>query len=132
MMQNPAPGMKRLERLSGQLATNRTITSTGIVCTVASIIDFTGTHGWQLRAYFATPSNTTYTLDAIPPSSFVSGDWSVQGPGGKDIAAFRADLRIPPSLHWTNRAAISPVFPQSRPDSDMGPHGLHGSRMDAR
>ena len=37
--------------------------------------------------YSTTPSDTTYPLDAIPPSSFVPGDWSVQAPGGNDIAA---------------------------------------------
>lgn len=59
--------------------------------------------------YSTTPSDTTYTLDAIPPSSFVPGDWSVQAPGGNDVAAFHANLRIPPALHWTNRATVSPV-----------------------
>jgi len=59
--------------------------------------------------YSTKPSDTAYTLDAIPPSSFVPGDWSVQAPGGNDIAGFQANLRIPPALHWTNRATVSPV-----------------------
>jgi hypothetical protein len=59
--------------------------------------------------YWTTASATTYALDAIPPSLFAPGDWSVQTSGGKDIAAFQAALRVPPSLQWTNRATISPV-----------------------
>jgi uncharacterized protein (TIGR03437 family) len=59
--------------------------------------------------YSTTPSATTYALDAIPPSIFASGDWSVQTSGGKNIAAFQAGLRVPPPLQWTNRATISPV-----------------------
>jgi uncharacterized protein (TIGR03437 family) len=59
--------------------------------------------------YSTTPSDATYTLEAIPPSPFLPGDWSVEAPGGKNVAAFHADLRIPPALHWTNRATVSPV-----------------------
>lgn len=60
--------------------------------------------------YYSTPpSAATYALDAIPPSIFVAGDWSVQTSGGKDIAALQAGLRVPPPLQWTNRATISPV-----------------------
>jgi uncharacterized protein (TIGR03437 family) len=59
--------------------------------------------------YSTAPSATAYALNAIPPSSFVPGDWSVQVSGGKDVAVFQAGLRIPPALRWTNRAMISPV-----------------------
>ena len=59
--------------------------------------------------YNTTPSSATYSLDAVPPSSFVPGDWAVQVPGGKDIGAFQASLRLAPSLRWINRGAISPV-----------------------
>ncbi|HWB86214.1 MAG TPA: hypothetical protein VG675_18870 [Bryobacteraceae bacterium] len=60
--------------------------------------------------YYITPaSNATYTLDEVPPSSFAPGDWSVEAPGGKDIAAFQAALRVPPALHWRNRNTLSPV-----------------------
>ena len=59
--------------------------------------------------YFTAPSTATYPLDAVPPSSFMPGDWSVQVSGGRDIGAFQAGLRIAPALHWTNRGAIAPV-----------------------
>jgi hypothetical protein len=59
--------------------------------------------------YSTTPPDTSYTLDALPPSSFAPGDWAVEAPGGKNIAAFRAALRVPPALRWTNRATVSPV-----------------------
>jgi uncharacterized protein (TIGR03437 family) len=59
--------------------------------------------------YSTKPSDATYPLEAVPPSSFVPGDWSVEAPGGRDIAAFQIALRFPPPLRWTNRATISPV-----------------------
>jgi uncharacterized protein (TIGR03437 family) len=59
--------------------------------------------------YSTTPPDTSYTLDALPPPSFAPGDWAVEVPGGKNIAAFRAALRVPPALRWTNRATVSPV-----------------------
>jgi uncharacterized protein (TIGR03437 family) len=59
--------------------------------------------------YYTTPSDKTYTLDALPASSFVPGPWSVQVSGGKDVAPFQAGLRIPPALQWINRATVSPV-----------------------
>jgi hypothetical protein len=58
--------------------------------------------------YSTTPSASAYPLDAIPPSIFAPGDWSVQTSGGKDIAGFQAGLRVPPPL-WTNLATISLV-----------------------
>ena len=59
--------------------------------------------------YSTTPSDTSYPLDSLPPSSFAPGDWAVEVPGGKNVAAFRAALRIPPALRWINRATVSPV-----------------------
>jgi hypothetical protein len=59
--------------------------------------------------YATVLSSDTYTIDAIPPSSFAPGVWAVEVPGGKDIGAFQAGLRVPPPLRWTNRAAVSPV-----------------------
>ena len=59
--------------------------------------------------FSTTPSTATYPLDAVPPSMFTAGDWSIQVPGGKDIAAFQAALRVAPPLHWTNRNTVSPI-----------------------
>lgn len=59
--------------------------------------------------YSTTPSDTSYPLVSLPPSSFAPGDWAVEVPGGKNVAAFRAALRIPPALRWINRATVSPV-----------------------
>jgi uncharacterized protein (TIGR03437 family) len=59
--------------------------------------------------YSTAPSETSYPLDSLPPSSFAPGDWAVEVPGGKNVAAFRAALRIPPALRWINRATVSPV-----------------------
>ncbi len=59
--------------------------------------------------YNSAPLQTSYSLDAIPPSPFVTGDWAVETSGGTNVAAFRAALRIPPALRWLNRASVSPV-----------------------
>ncbi|MFB3777075.1 MAG: hypothetical protein ACE141_05665 [Bryobacteraceae bacterium] len=64
-----------------------------------------GGHGFYSRTFSA----MTYVPAAIPASFFVTGDWWVNVPGGKDIAAFQAGLRIPPMLRWTNRASVSTV-----------------------
>ena len=59
--------------------------------------------------YSTRPSESSYALDSIPPSSFTPGDWAVEAPGGKTVAAFRAALRVPPVLRWLNRSTVSPV-----------------------
>ena len=59
--------------------------------------------------YSTTPPDTSYSLDALPTSSFAPGGWAVEAPGGKTVAAFRAALPIPPALRWINRATVSPV-----------------------
>ena len=59
--------------------------------------------------YHSTSPNTRSTLNSIPPSLFEPGDWTVEVPGGNDVAAFRAALRVPPALRWINRATVSPV-----------------------
>ena len=64
-----------------------------------------GGHGYYSKSFSA----MTYTLDAIPASFFATGDWWVEAPGGRDVAAFQASLRIPPILRWTNRASVSTV-----------------------
>ena len=63
--------------------------------------------------YSITPADTSYTLAAIPPSAFATGDWALETAGGKDVAAFHAALRVPPPLRWINRAAVSPVSRES-------------------
>ena len=59
--------------------------------------------------YSTRPSESSYSLDSLPPSSFTPGDWAVEAPGGKTVAAFRAALRVPPALRWVNRSTVSPV-----------------------
>jgi uncharacterized protein (TIGR03437 family) len=59
--------------------------------------------------YSSALSQTSYSLDTLPPSLFGPGDWAVEASGGTNVAAFRAALRIPPPLRWTNRASVSPV-----------------------
>ena len=59
--------------------------------------------------YSTKPSGSSYALDSLPPSSFTSGDWAVEAPGGKTVAAFHASLRVPPALRWLNRSTVSPV-----------------------
>jgi uncharacterized protein (TIGR03437 family) len=62
-----------------------------------------------LGHYSTTPPDTSYPLDSLPPSSFAPGDWAVEVPGGKNVAAFHVALRIPPALRWINRGTVSPV-----------------------
>ncbi len=59
--------------------------------------------------YYTTPSDASYTLDTLPPSSFGPGEWALRLPGGIDIATFQLALPIPPALRWSNRATVSPV-----------------------
>ena len=68
---------------------------------------------WTMYGYFGfynTPTgNSDYPLDGIPPSAFTPGDWAVEAPGGRDIAAFRIPLRVPPPLAWQNRGTLPPL-----------------------
>ena len=73
--------------------------------------------------YLTTPSETAYALDALPPSTFTTGDWAVEAPGGKTVAAFRVALRVPPPMRWTNRASISPVSRASDLSLRWDPNG---------
>ena len=59
--------------------------------------------------YSTPPPDASYPLDSLPPSSFAPGDWAVEVPGGKNVAAFHVALRVPPALRWLNRATVSPV-----------------------
>jgi uncharacterized protein (TIGR03437 family) len=63
-----------------------------------------------MGGHYTTPlPDSSYKLEAIPPSSFTPGDWAVEVPGGKDISPTRVPLRTPPALLWKNRATLSAV-----------------------
>jgi uncharacterized protein (TIGR03437 family) len=67
------------------------------------------TMAYAFGYYSTTPSDTRYTLDSLPPSSFAPGEWAVEAPGGNIVAAFRTAIRIPPALRWISRTTVSPV-----------------------
>jgi hypothetical protein len=55
-------------------------------------------------------SDDGFPLEAVPPSIFQGGDWSLRLPGS---AAFDTMLPVPPPLRWTNRADMQ-VIPQRK------------------
>ncbi len=73
--------------------------------------------------YSTPPSESTYALEDLPASSLTPGDWAVEVPGGRTVAAFRAALRVPPPLRWTNRATVSPVSRSSGLRLEWDPTG---------
>jgi uncharacterized protein (TIGR03437 family) len=47
-----------------------------------------------------------------PPSDppfLVPGTWHIEGPGGKTIGPFQADLVLPPAVRWTNRDNLTTI-----------------------
>jgi uncharacterized protein (TIGR03437 family) len=47
-----------------------------------------------------------------PPSDppfLVPGTWHIEGPGGKTIGPFQADLVLPPTVRWTNRDNLTAI-----------------------
>ena len=43
------------------------------------------------------------------PPFFVPGPWRIEGPGGMAIGTFKADLILPPTVHWTNRDNLATI-----------------------
>jgi hypothetical protein len=43
------------------------------------------------------------------PPFFGPGPWHIEGPGGRTIGPFQADLTLPPLIHWTNRDALTTI-----------------------
>lgn len=51
------------------------------------------------------------------PPFFVPGPWHLEGQGGTTIGPFKADLVLPPLVHWTNRDTLATI--DRRQDQDV-------------
>lgn len=52
----------------------------------------------------------TIPIPGVPSTAFLDpGDYTVTGPGGTDVGAFSAKIKIGAAVEWTNRASISNV-----------------------
>jgi hypothetical protein len=51
-------------------------------------------------------SITYDTMAQLPPPFLNQGDWTLVGPGGRTINAFRQSFTLPPVIRWTNRDSV--------------------------
>jgi hypothetical protein len=61
-----------------------------------------------------------------PPSDppfLVPGTWRIEGPGGKTIGPFQADLVLPPTVRWTNRDNLAAIDRGQDQDVTWDPSG---------
>ena len=49
------------------------------------------------------------TLSTLAPSFFSGGTWTINAPGGRNVAAFRQTFTLPPPLRWTNRDSLTTI-----------------------
>ena len=49
------------------------------------------------------------SLAALPPPYTVGGTWTLDAPGGVDLAAFQRTFNLPAPLHWTNRETLMTI-----------------------
>lgn len=67
----------------------------------------------SLGQYFAQLGTGTSTGTPLPgatsPPYLAAGDYTITAPGGRDVGAFTARVRIPAVFNWTNRDAIERI-----------------------
>lgn len=57
------------------------------------------------------------------PPFFGPGTWRIEGPGGKNIGPFQADLVLPPLINWTNRDDLTSIDRGNDQDITWDPTG---------
>ena len=50
-----------------------------------------------------------YQTTFSDPPVFYPGTWRIEGPGGTTVGPFKADLVLPPVVHWTNRDNLATI-----------------------
>jgi hypothetical protein len=68
---------------------------------------------------FGPPFGTPLT----DPPFFIPGPWRIEGPGGTTIGPFKADLVLPPAIHWTNRDNLATIDRGQDQDVTWDPTG---------
>jgi len=67
----------------------------------------TGVYSAQLGS--GTTSGTPLPGGGGSPPYLSPGDYTITGPGGRDIGAFTARIRLPAALNWTNQDAVTRI-----------------------
>lgn len=76
-----------------------------------SAITVTGPNGMKtLTTIPQAPGIYSGTLGSATSPYLVAGNYTITGPGGKDVGPFSTNITLPPTLTWTNAASISNVI----------------------